>query len=349
MPQLLFDCEKMKYPNTGLFEFCKQLGFALLNNKVANEEMVYYVPKQYEGFFGENALYTKKHSLHKFLMPPNIKPDIWHTTFQTSKYMPSTGRSRKVLTIHDLNSIHEKAPAKQIKSILKTIQENINKADHVVTISQFVMDDVKTHLHLKDKQASVVMNGCHLEAYPDFDAPAYRPEKPFLFTIGSVNAKKNFHVLPALLVGNDYELVIAGPIFNEDYKQLVIATAQKHGVADRVKIIGPVSYPDKYWYLRHCAGFLFPSLAEGFGLPVIEAMTLGKPCFISTLTSLPEIGGPLSYYFQDFEPAHMQEVFRNGMEDYKKNNPSEAIMAHAAQFSYDHSAKGYLKIYRSLY
>ncbi|WP_343689811.1 glycosyltransferase family 1 protein [Chitinophaga sp.] len=349
MPQLLFDCEKMKNPNTGLFEFCKQLGFALLKNKAADEEMIYYVPKQYQGFFGDNATYKKKNSLHKFCIPPNIKPDIWHTTFQSSRYMPSTGRSKKVLTIHDLNCIHEKFPPQKIKRILHSVQDNINRADHVVTISQFVMDDVKTHLHLKDKPASVVLNAAHIEAYPDFDAPAYRPAQPFLFTIGGVNAKKNFHVLPPLLVGNDYELIIAGPVFDESYKQHIMVTAQKHGVADRVTITGAISYPEKYWYLRHCAGFLFPSIAEGFGLPVIEAMTLGKPCFLSNKTSLPEVGGPLSYYFQDFEPAHMQEVFNNGMQDYQKNNPSAAIKAHAALFSYDNTAKGYLNVYRSLY
>ncbi|WPV68464.1 glycosyltransferase family 1 protein [Chitinophaga sp. LS1] len=349
MPQLLFDCEKMKYPNTGLFEFCKQLGLALLNNKMADEEMVYYVPAQYTGYFGENATYIKKNSLHKHWMPTYFKPTIWHTTFQTSRYMPSTGRTKKVLTIHDLNCIHEKIHPKQIKRTLKAIQENINRADHVVTISQFVMNDVKTHLHLKDKSASVVLNGCHLEEYPDFNAPAYHPTKPFLFTIGGVNAKKNFHVLPALLVGNDYELIIAGPIFDDNYKQHILMTAQAHGVASRVKIIGAISYPDKYWYLRHCVGFLFPSIAEGFGLPVIEAMNLGKPCFLSDKTSLPEIGGPLSYYFHDFEPTTMQEVFRNGIQDYLKNNPSEAIKAYAAQLSYDNTAKNYLSIYRSLY
>ncbi len=349
MPRLLLDCEKMKYANTGLFEFCKQLGHALLKNKAADEEMVYYVPEQYQGYFGENATYIKKNSLHKYWMPTYFRPAVWHTTFQSSRYTPQAGNTKMVLTIHDLNCIHEKQPPGKVKAILKSVQKNIDRADHVVTISQFVMNDVKTHLHLKDKPTSVVYNGGHLDAFPDFDAPAYRPAKPFLFSLGGVNAKKNFHVLPALLVGNDYELIIAGPILDEHYKQRIQVTAQEHGVADRVKITGAISYPDKYWYLRHCEGFLFPSIAEGFGIPVIEAMTMGKPCFLSTKTSLPEVGGPLSYYFLDFEPAGMQEVFRNGMHDYRQKNPASAIQAYAARFSYDNMAKGYLDIYRSLY
>ena len=348
MPRLLLDCEKMKYANTGLYEFCKQLGYALLKNKAANEEMVFYMPKHLQGFFGEAGTYIKKNSLHKYWMP-DFKPDVWHTTFQSTRYIPQAGKTPMVLTIHDLNCIHEKQAPAKVKAILQSVQKNIDRADHIVTISQFVMNDVKTHLNLKNKATSVVYNGGHLEAFPDFDAPAYRPARPFLFSLGGVNAKKNFHVLPALLVGNDYELIIAGPIFDEHYKQQIQMKALELGVADRVKIPGAISYPDKYWYLRHCEGFLFPSIAEGFGIPVIEAMTMGKPCFLSTKTSLPEVGGPLSYYFLDFEPDNMQAVFRNGMLDYRQKHPADAIKAYAARFSYDNMAKGYLEIYRSLY
>jgi glycosyltransferase involved in cell wall biosynthesis len=216
-------------------------------------------------------------------------------------------------------------------------------------ISNFTMEDVKQHLDLKDKPASVVLNGVDLEAYPDFDSPVYWPSGPFLFAIGSINEKKNFHVLPSLLVNNDYELIIAGPVFDENYKQKIITTAKAHGVANRVKILGSISNADKYWYLNNCLGFLFPSLAEGFGIPVVEAMSLGKPTFISDKTSLPEVGGAYAYYFHNFEPASMQEVFIDGLHHYETNNMAHAIKAHAGTLSCDRAAQGYLNIYRSLY
>lgn len=93
---------------------------------------------------------------------------------------------------------------------------------------------------------------------------------------------------------------------------------------------------------------MFPSLAEGFGIPVIEAMNFGKPVFLSSLTSLPEIGGQAAYYFENFDIDHMREVFDAGMDDYVENNRLETIKQHASFFSWDRCADEYYKIYRKL-
>ena len=124
--------------------------------------------------------------------------------------------------------------------------------------------------------------------------------------------------------------------------------AQKLGVGQRLHLPGTVSEADKIWYLRHCKAFLHPSLAEGFGLPVVEAMQFGKPIFLSRLTSLPEIGGDAAYYFPDFEANVVQEVYRQGMKEYETSNQSEAIVKHAAQFDWQKSARQYISVYQSL-
>src|ERR1700751_128658 len=121
--------------------------------------------------------------------------------------------------------------------------------------------------------------------------------------------------------------------------------AAKFGVADRVKITGPISEEDKAWYYKNCAAFVFPSLAEGFGLPVIEAMHFGKPVFLSTLTSLPEIGGNAAFYFDSFDPEAMQQVFKNGMEQFYAENWEDKVKAHAMKFNWDETAKQYLALY----
>jgi len=58
-----------------------------------------------------------------------------------------------------------------------------------------------------------------------------------------------------------------------------------------VSLLGTISESDKIFYYKNCLAFAFPSLREGFGFPVLEAMTFGKPVFLSNKTSLPEIGG----------------------------------------------------------
>ena len=108
---------------------------------------------------------------------------------------------------------------------------------------------------------------------------------------------------------------------------------------------GPIKEEEKYWYLQHCIAFAFPSLAEGFGLPVIEAMHFGKPVLLSTHTSLPEIGGDLASYFQNFEPKHMEEVAMKAIQNHTENK-SKAYQQWAHQFNWDIAAKKYPELYR---
>jgi len=105
----------------------------------------------------------------------------------------------------------------------------------------------------------------------------------------------------------------------------------------------------KAWAYAHCAGFLFPSLTEGFGLPPIEAMHFGKPVFLARRTSLPEIGGDAADYFDDFEPASMRRVVERGLaRDAREPQRADAVRRHAARFDWDHAAAAYLALYARL-
>ncbi len=114
-------------------------------------------------------------------------------------------------------------------------------------------------------------------------------------------------------------------------------------------IISHLSEKEKSWYYNHCSAFALPSISEGFGLPVTEAMSCGKPLFLSRKTALPEIGGDVSFYFNDFNPDHMNEVFEAGMRNYNSNGLRDRIRERGRNFNWDRAAKQYLEVYRSLY
>lgn len=344
MSHILIDCERMKYPYTGLYTFCHELGNALL--KIAGDELCFYLPGNQRGHFGDVPGYLRQRSIHKFF-PPRQRFDLWHSTYQNTAYHTPYRRTKNVITVHDLNFLHEAKSDAKKKKYLRKLQQNINRADHIVTISRFVEQEVRQYLHIGDRPVEVIYNGSSVQEFPGYDAPAYMPAKPFLLCLGVLLPKKNFHVVPCLLKGNDMELVIAG-VVNEDYKQQVLQEAARHGVADRVKIVGAVTAQDKYWYLKNCQAFIFPSLAEGFGLPVIEAMHFGKPVFLSTHTCLPEIGGEQAYYFSNFDPESMQAVFENGMQQYAATQPQASIMQRAHQFNWNKTASAYMTVYRNL-
>jgi glycosyltransferase involved in cell wall biosynthesis len=311
-------------------------------------ELVYYLPKKDFGIFGSGAKYTEHKSIDKYYKFGTGNYDLWHITTQLSWYKPFNKRTKVVYTIYDFSYLIEDAGnIDRNKRLLKQTQQRIDRADYITGISQFAIDEAAKHLNLSNKPTKAIQLGCTVSQFPDFNAPKYRPQKPFLFTIGLVQPRKNFHVLPPLLLGNDYELVIAG-LNNYEYGKEVEETAKKYGVADRVKLIGPASEEEKYWYYKNCSAFLFPSYAEGFGLPVIEAMFHGKPVFISDKTCLPVVGGVAAYFFRNFDPEYMQSVFKEGMADYEKNQPVEKIRQQAARFNWDVCAAEYINVYKQI-
>ncbi|MES2891384.1 MAG: glycosyltransferase family 1 protein [Bacteroidota bacterium] len=349
MTDVLVDMHRLRQnPFNGLYTFSYHLGKSLAASPAADMRLHYYLPKEKFGLFGENVAYEAQHSLDKFYKAGTSKFDVWHATTSISWYQPFNKKTRFVFTIHDLNFlIEDSTNSRGNKKLLQRIQRRIDRADHLTFISGYAKDMASQQLNLQGKPATVIYNGCNVNDFPSFDAPRYRPTKPFLFALGLVQPRKNFHLLPALLEGNDYELIIAG-LNNYEYKEVVEQEIRRWNVSDRVKLTGAISEEEKYWYYKNCSAFLFPSYAEGFGLPALEAMHFGKPVFLSTETCLPEIGGDAAWYFHSFDPAAMQRVFADGMADFSQGNFQQKIRERAASFSWERAAAQYLEIYSSL-
>jgi len=344
-PNVLITLDSMKYPNTGLFHYGKSLGNALIKGNNNNFDFTYYIYKKTAGYFEGRVKLLERITLHKLWFAKRNKFKITHFTDQFCRLKPQQVGGKKILTIHDLNQLYDESwPAEKLNKYINRLGGYINSCHHIVAISNFVAGEVLTHFPQAKDKLTVIYNGADKpEVAPGYN-PVYRPNRQFLFTIGMLTPKKNFHVLPALLQGNDMELVIAG--IESSYKDKIIAEAEKYGCANRIKITGPVSEADKAWYYKNCEAFVFPSLAEGFGLPVIEAMHFGKPVFLSRYTSLPEVGGSFAWYFDSFDAGAMQLTLLNGLQEFHEKKLSEGIQQYAGKFNWDQTAKEYLELYK---
>lgn len=343
--KILIDLERLKYPFTGLYAFSEYLAQALIQIRKKDQELTFFVPKKFKSSFGAEVQYLIQSPIQKWYFPNTSKFDSWHSAYQGSPYYPRNNSTKIIQTVHDLNFLYEKQDKPdKIKKYLQKIQKGLDRAEVITTISEFTMRELETHLILKNQKKKVVYNGCQVTSFPDFHNPLYIPKKPYLFSIGTVLPKKNFHVLPALLKDNDWELIIAG-LKENPYQEKIWEEADKFGVRNRVKLLGAINEPNKYWYYKNCAAFVFPSLAEGFGIPVIEAMRYGKPIFLSDKTSLPEIGGDLAYYFQSFDPESMTEVLEKGLNSFNPNVDSLNLIHRSRLFTWEKSAQDYLELY----
>ncbi|HAI84002.1 MAG TPA: glycosyltransferase family 1 protein [Chitinophagaceae bacterium] len=331
---------------TGMYHFSVHLAKALVAAQSKEIALSFYTPPSHVAFAGNGVQYPIHKGWHKWYLP-HQQYNVWHVTTQLGRYFPHSKRTKVVLTIHDLNFLLESPnDVARNRKLLKGIQQKIDKSDCVVAISAFAMAQIQTHLSLTGKSTAVIYNGCNRYDKP-VTPPGHLPQGKFLFSISSIEPRKYFHTLMPLLQHSEYYLLIAGNTTHA-YTQVVLQAAQAAGVANRLILLGCISENDKYWYLQHCDAFVFPSQAEGFGLPVIEAMQYGKPCFLSTATCLPEVGGAAAYYFDSFEPDAMLQVFNAGMRDYTMNNRASSIQQHAAKYSWDIAAQQYIALYKQL-
>ena len=350
MKKIILDCELMKFRNSGLYHYCLNLGLhvnKLLDSSGSDLGLSYYVPENEQKAFDKNTIVERK--VHKFIKPFLFNCRLWHAPFQSGRIIPHSKKIKVLLTIHDLNQLHEGKPVEQQRKSLAHTQQLIDRSDAIVCISEFTKNDVIHNCEIGNKPLYVIHNGIHDVCKKIQCLPLVIPKGDFLYGMGYVNAKKNFHVLIPLLKNNpNLEMVIAGRLDEPDYIDAMKVEAKKMGVSERLHITGPVSENDKSWYLRNCIAFMHPSLAEGFGAPVVEAMQFGKPLFLSNRTALPEIGANAAFYFSDFCEEKMHFTFREGMKEFKEKRMESMVMQRATEFNWEKNALKYIEVYKSL-
>jgi glycosyltransferase involved in cell wall biosynthesis len=346
MKRVLVEMEKLKNPNSGLGQFCINVGEQFQQLKPADLELDFYLPSVQKNIFGEDINYVKHTPFHKVIPMSTVDYDVWHCLQQDSYYLPTSKKTKLILTIHDLNFLEKYKGSKQ-KRKLKSLQKRVDRASAITVISKFTEMIVRENLELNDKPVYVITNGNSLRIIEDAAIPKFIKFDVFIFSIGIISPKKNFHSLLPLLQNNkQLHLVIAGNN-NADYAHQLIKSAKQMNVAEQLHLPGIINDDEKYWLYKNCKAFVLPSLTEGFGLPVVEAMSLGKPVFLSNLTSLPEVGGPEAHYWKSFEPQLMIETFEKGLKDFNQEKAKRSI-EWTKQFSWENSAKEYLNLYRTL-
>lgn len=345
MKRIVVDIFKSKDPYSGLGQFSLQFAKQLLGNQTNFDIKL---------LAASNAIQTidNKHLLkatwqQQFLPRFGKKYDLWHSLHQFPRHFPN-GNTKQILTIHDLNFLIEKSPAKASK-YLKRLQKNIDNASCLTTISHYSKNQIIKHLDIHNKPIHVIYNGVDDGNNIEPVKPLGVSEQQFFFSIGIFNKKKNFEVLlPMMKEFPTMHLYLAGNN-NTTYGQFIKDEIIRLGLQSQVSLLGKISDEEKKWLYQHMTALLFPSLAEGFGMPVIEAMQYGKPVFLNQETSLPEIGGKHANYFKDFTCNTMVTTIKNGLSMFKQNPTiQKSLIEHAAQFTWENSIKQYLNLYREL-
>ena len=344
---------RLTHWHDGLGEFSRQLGLALATQapRLRNElgwRLHFHLPRPFHGAFGDDVGYLATHTSQRWLHLRGTRFALWHTLHQHIRLRAPLGTLRRLETVHDLNFLHLKTGAK-VERYRQRLRQRLSQRDAVATISQHVASDIARELAPLSTPVSVIHNGATdlstapREPIADLDLPG---QAPFLLHISRMAPSKNIAALLDLAAAwPEQPLVLAGA--SSPYSASVQRQVAERGLAN-VRIHLDISEAQKAWLYAHCAGFVFPSLTEGFGLPPIEAMHFGKPVFLSRLTALPEVGGAAAHYFDSFDGAAMRAVVLAGIAADAAPGRAEAIQAHAHQFSWRRCAAAYLALYQRL-
>jgi glycosyltransferase involved in cell wall biosynthesis len=355
MKRILIEANTVSAQYCGLKEFIIQLGTALAARapKLRNDhnvELAFIVPPAYQGCFGPNVSYVPLNVLTRAVLRHVgcLPVDLFHAPHQYCKLKSVAGARHTLLTIHDINFIYEKQ-GESLNRGYRRLQWRLDHADHLSFISQFAYDDTRTHFNI-DMPHRIIYNGVtNLSGTATSSTNLETIPKRFFFHISSLLAKKNVHLLIEMMrYLPDEHLVIAGTWQNDSYGQALkkaIAQSPHHNITT----LDRISEQQKAELYARCSAFMFPSLCEGFGLPPLEAMSFGKPVFLSTLTSLPEVGGNEAFYWPDLNPEAMAAVVRKGMAAADADHTlASRLQNHVAQFTWDNSADSYIDYYLSI-
>jgi len=353
MANVFLESHHVKNLNFGFGQFNYHLIKGLHNNIPSDFRMTLHAKniQDLKNQFGSNFNYKKYYSIRRYdFFRIRKKYDLWHSMNQNTRIEPYHNIPY-LLTVHNTSYIKDKNDYKNKKEHIQ-FQEKIKRSTAITYISEYAKSSTHQFFDVPDIPEYVIHNGNPILEMniPDNYTPKVVSSKPFLFSIGEIKERKNFKSLVGLIQNlNDYHLIIAGKNSTSE-AQHIQSLIDENQLSNRITLIGKISELDKQFYYKNCTAFVFPSLREGFGLPVIEAMKFGKPTFISNNTSLPEVGGEISFYWDHYDPKYMAEIFEKGMSIYEKDKDqySKQLKKRAESFNWNDAAKMYIEVYRSL-
>src|SRR6218665_120185 len=344
---ILFDAFPLRSRLTGLGQFCYNLLSEYGVQAEQNMEFSAFLRKEWipnlEGLSVKihKAGWIQRH--HQDWMAGFFfgKYDLWHISEELARIVSAPKKTKVALTIHGLHFLDEGSEEQHEKK-LKKVQSLADRADIVITNSDATTAAVKKNMQVPDSKLHRIYLGVSIAK--ESKKPAWAPREKFLFTVGSFLVRKNFHVLVPMIKELPFKLVMAGK-FIDDYPEFIRQEAVKWGVEEQVLIRDEISEAEKNWCFQNCEAFVFPSISEGFGIPIVEALYFGKPIFLSRFGSLPEIGKDYAYYWDNFSPQEMAQKVKENIHSPIHINERRD---YALSYSWAKAAKEYLTLYRSL-
>ena len=267
-----------------------------------------------------------------------------------------------LLTVHDLSFVRAPETATPVlKAYLdRVVPRSVQRATHVLADSQATKDDLIELYGTPPEKVTVLLSGVNSGFAPVTDETTCRavlqryhiPDRPYVLSIGTVQPRKNYVRLMEAFAAlgsaySDTQLVIAGGRGWLDSPIYRAVDGLK--LADRVHFIGFARDDDLPALYSAAACLAYPSLYEGFGFPVLEAMACGTPVVTSNISSLPEVAGDAALRVDPYNVEAITEALRQLLDNETlQTQLTSRGFKQARQFTWQRAARQLCDIYRLL-
>lgn len=284
-------------------------------------------------------------SRHTISLLKNKTDFIFHPTYH-SVYYRKYIKSPIVLTVHDL--IHEKLFAKSaiVEKYIKSKRESIERADHIIAISENTKFDLIDYYNVLPEKISVIYHGTTI--IEDKGNTPFTYDRDYILYVGDREGYKNFSYMlqsiSAKLIEFNIDLICCGTPFNKEELTLI----RNLKVENRIKQIRPNESQLQKLY-RNAILFIYPSIYEGFGLPILEAFSNNCPVCTSETSCMPEIAQDAALYFD----PHNKETIIYAIEKVVTDNQTRNDLINKGQerasyFTWENTYKNTLNIYKNI-
>jgi len=314
---------------------------------------------KYDGIKLRHAGWNTESPINRILWEQLAQPwqlgdfDLYHALAFVA---PVWLRKPTVVTVYDLSFIHYPqvlSPARRLYLRLFT-QLSCQRANRVIAISHSTAHDLQVSLGIPSDKIDVAAPGYNPELYrrlPAEQVAAFRQEKGlperFWLFIGTLEPRKN---LPTLLrayaaLTERLPLIVAGGK-GWQYDE-IFATVEQYELANDVHFPGFVPADELPFWYNSAEVFIYPSVFEGFGLPVLEAMACGTPVIVSDTSSLPEIVGSTGIRVAPFDTQSWTDALHRALTDKGwRQKAAQNGLVEAARFQWNATAQETIASYR---
>ena len=365
--RIAIDARLNAYRQGGIPQYTRQLMTALAD--VATEDQIVSFQHRDQlrplaiapNVVRRTALTPPHHRFEQWTLPLEVllaRPDVLHCP----DFIAPTRRScPAVVTIHDLAFMHyPEILDVSARAYYGQVISNTPRADAIIAVSESTRQDIAQFLDIPIEQIDVIYEAA-APLYTQIELRAGEARVlnstpvaagTFMLFVSTLEPRKN---LPTLLQAlricldrrpdTNYQLVIVGRRGWRD--EAIFQTARDLKLADHVLFTGGVGQYDLRWLYNACRLYINPSLYEGFGLPLLEAMACGAPCLAAATSSLPEIGGDAAIYVPPLEAEQWADQIMALWDDEDRRAELGRMgVARAQRFSWNRAARETLKVYR---